>query len=206
VLEKANDVQAEPQPDRRRRRREATKAEILDAAWEMVREQGLAALSLRDLAANVGMRAPSLYQYFSSKHAIYDAMFAQAAQQALDEIVAADDGGDLHVVLRAHAHRFFNFAVADPVRAQLLFQRTIPGFEPTPESYAPAVTLVERLREFFAARRITNPDALDAWTSLSAGLVSQQLANDPGGDRYGRLVDRFVDMFLFEFGPKEKKK
>ena len=133
-------------------------------------------------------------------------MFAQAAQQALDHIVAAHDGGDLRVVLRAHAHRFFNFAVSDPVRAQLLFQRTIPGFEPTPESYAPAVTLVERLREFFAARRITNPDALDAWTSLSAGLVSQQLANDPGGDRYGRLVDRFVDMFLFEFGPKEKQK
>ncbi|TMK84168.1 MAG: helix-turn-helix transcriptional regulator, partial [Actinobacteria bacterium] len=63
--------------DRRAERREATKAEILDAAWEVVRAEGLAALSLRDLAAKVGMRAPSLYSYFDSKHAIYDAMFLQ---------------------------------------------------------------------------------------------------------------------------------
>jgi AcrR family transcriptional regulator len=66
------------------RRREATKAEILDAAWDLVGEQGLAALSLRDLAARVGMRAPSLYQYFDSKHAIYDAMFGQGAREALE--------------------------------------------------------------------------------------------------------------------------
>ena len=46
----------EPMRDRRAERREATKAEILDAAWELVRAEGLAALSLRDLAARVGMR------------------------------------------------------------------------------------------------------------------------------------------------------
>src|SRR5205814_846853 len=67
----------EPIRDRRAERREATKAEILDAAWELVRAEGLAALSLRDLAAKVGMQAPSLYSYFDSKHAIYDAMFLQ---------------------------------------------------------------------------------------------------------------------------------
>lgn len=206
MLENTNDVQAPSPTDRRSRRREATKAEILDAAWEMIREQGLAALSLRDLAAKVGMRAPSLYQYFSSKHAIYDAMFGQAAQQSLDRLPEDDESGDLREALRAHAHRFFDFAVADPVRAQLLFQRTIPGFEPSPEAYAPAVALVARLRAFFAARGITDPDAIDAWTSLLSGLVAQQLANDPGGDRYGRLVDRFVDMFMFTFVNKEKSK
>ena len=77
---------AEPRTDRRAARREATKAEILDAAWALVREHGLAALALRDLAARVGMRAPSLYQYFPSKHAIYDAMFTQGTQRALDAI------------------------------------------------------------------------------------------------------------------------
>ena len=81
--------QENPAPDRRTQRREATKAEILDAAWALVREHGLAALSLRDLAARVGMRAPSLYQYFASKHAIYDAMFEQGTRQAL-AVVAAE--------------------------------------------------------------------------------------------------------------------
>ncbi len=48
-------------PDVRTRKRERTRAEILAAAWELVRRDGIAGLSLRDLAAGAGMRAPSLY-------------------------------------------------------------------------------------------------------------------------------------------------
>ena len=35
----------------------------------------------------------------------------------------------------------------------------------------------------------------DLWTALLAGLSSQQLANDPGGDRYLKLIDDAVAMF-----------
>jgi AcrR family transcriptional regulator len=182
--------------DRRALRREATKAEILEAAWDLVRENGLAALALRDLAARVGMRAPSLYQYFASKHAIYDAMFAQGAQAALDLAKADDPLPDTREAMRQVAHRFFDFATSDPARAQLLFQRAIPGFVPSPESYAPAVELVERTRGLLASHGMTDPDAMDLWTGLVSGLVSQQLANDPGGTRWARLIDRTVDMFL----------
>src|SRR6478735_7492009 len=130
---------ATPGQARRDRRREATKVEILDAAWDLVREHGLAALALRDLAARVGMRAPSLYQYFDSKHAIYDAMFAQGWQQALDEITVDTGTTDPRETLQIAARRMFAFSTSDAARYQLLFQRTIPGFEPSPESYAPAV-------------------------------------------------------------------
>jgi AcrR family transcriptional regulator len=195
-----------PKLDRRSARREATKAEILDAAWELAREQGLLALSLRDLAAKVGMRAPSLYQYFDSKHAIYDAMFGQAAQQALESRNAEGDPERVRDSLRAGAHEFFEFAVADPVRAQLLFQRTIPGFEPSAASYTPAVAMVERLQQTFTTLGITDADAVDTWTSLLSGLVNQQLANDPGGARYQRLIDRAVDMYCNEFAPEPKPK
>ena len=98
------------------RRREAAKAEILDAAWALVREHGLAALALRDLAARVGMRAPSLYQYFASKHAIYDAMFAQGTQQALDAITPSLTETDTHELLRGIAKSMFEFTVNDPAR------------------------------------------------------------------------------------------
>ncbi len=184
------------------RRREATKAEILDAAWELVGEQGLAALSLRDLAARVGMRAPSLYQYFDSKHAIYDAMFGQGAREALEEVDIGALGGGAADQLRASAHKMFNFFTSNPARALLLFQRTIPGFEPSPESYAPAVALIQRLQTFLADHGITDPDAQDTWTALVSGLSNQQLANDPGGTRWARLIDRAVDMYLAEFAPE----
>ena len=45
-----------PIRDRKAERREATKAEILDTAWDLVREQGLGGLNLRDLAPRIGSR------------------------------------------------------------------------------------------------------------------------------------------------------
>jgi AcrR family transcriptional regulator len=182
--------------DRRTARREATKAEILDAAWSLVREKGLAALALRDLAARVGMRAPSLYQYFASKHAIYDAMFAQGAQAVLDSVTADDISPDTREAMHQVAHRMFDVATSDPARAQLLFQRTIPGFEPSPEAYTPAIELYQRTVALLEAHGLTDPDAMDLWTGVVSGLISQQLANDPGGNRWARLIDRTVDMYL----------
>lgn len=190
-----------PGADRRARRREATKAEILDAAWALVREHGLAALSLRDLAARVGMRAPSLYQYFSSKHAIYDAMFAQGARQTLDAIGTDLAPSDTRDALREIAHRMFDFTTSEPARAQLLFQRTIPGFEPSAAAYAPAVELYERVRALLGSYDITDPGAMDLWTAVISGLSNQQLANDPGGTRWARLVDDAVDMYLAHVAP-----
>src|SRR3954452_25081803 len=105
---------APPKRDRRAERREATKAEILDAAWEMVRAEGLAALSLRDLARRVGMQAPSLYSYFASKHAIYDAMFAQGYQVFLDRGLPPVTGDEL-ADLRAGMHSLVSFSTEDPV-------------------------------------------------------------------------------------------
>src|SRR4051812_3169523 len=193
---------------RRAARREATKSEILDAAWALVREHGLAALSLRDLAARVGMRAPSLYQYFDSKHAIYDAMFGQASRDALAVADRDIPSTDRHAVLREAARRVFEFATSDPARAQLLFQRTIPGFEPSPESFAPAVEMLARLGTLLESQGITDPDAVDLWTALVSGLINQQIANDPGGTRWARLVDRTVDMFIADVvaTPSQRKK
>ena len=74
--------------DPRARRRQATMDRILDAAWELAEEQGLAGISLRDLAARVDLRQPSLYSYFGSKHALYDAMFAQGCEQMLEGLHA----------------------------------------------------------------------------------------------------------------------
>ena len=132
-----------PVRDRRAERNAATRAEILDAAWTLIRAQGLASLSLRELGASVGMRAQSLYVYFPSKLAIYDAMFAASNRELLNRVRSLAPTTDPVDHVRAHARLFLGFCVEDPVRYQLLFQRTIPGFEPSPESYAPAVEALE---------------------------------------------------------------
>ena len=181
--------------DRRAERFTATRAEILAAAWEVAREKGLAALTLRDVAERVGMRAPSLYSYFGSKNDLYDAMFAQGYRELgarFEELAPGD--------LRRSAHEFVAFCVEDSARYQLLFQRTVPGFVPSEASYAVAVEHLEAAREELAAAGVTDPRHLDLWTALLTGLTDQQISNDPGGDRWARLVDEAVDMFLTHVG------
>lgn len=188
--------------DRRRQRHEETRAEIIAAAWDLARRDGLGALSLRDVAGAVGMRAPSLYNYFASKHAIYDAMFAEgyAALLAL-AVGAAPDAGDGQVSpearFRLAARQFLEFCLDDPVRYQLLFQRTIPEFEPSTDAYALSQRALAELRHAVEVLDVADPSAaVDLWTAVMAGLTAQQISNDPGGDRWARLLDDAVDMFL----------
>jgi AcrR family transcriptional regulator len=184
-----------PITDRKAERREATRAEILDTAWGLVREQGLGGLNLRDLAARIGMRAPSLYEYFASKHSIYDAMFAQGYRQFAGALAEAEDlSGEEG--LRALAHRAVAFMVKDAARYQLLFHRTIPGFTPSPQSYSVSVQQLDHTQAWFDRNGYGAPGALDLFTSLMTGLAGQQIANDPGGDRWVGLVDAAVAMFL----------
>jgi AcrR family transcriptional regulator len=188
--------------DRRSERTEQTRREILDAAWELVRSEGLGALAMRDLGARVGMRAQSLYSYFPSKHAIYDAMFADANRELLrrsDALERTDDAGE---ALRRNARLWVRFAVEDPVRYQLLYQRTIPGFEPSQESYRLAGEVLERARATLATCGITEPRALDVWTAVTGGLAAQQTSNEPGGDRWLRLIDEITDMYLARYLPR----
>lgn len=188
--------------DRRAERNEQTRREILEAAWELVREQGLGALAMRDLGARVGMRAQSLYSYFPSKHAIFDAMFAEANRELLRRFEALEPTDDAVEALHRGARLWMRFAVEDPVRHQLLFQRTLPGFEPSPESYRLAAAALEHARATLAACGITESRALDAWTAVMAGLAAQQTSNEPGGDRWSRLVDEITDMFLAHYRPR----
>lgn len=188
---------ARPGASRRAARREAALRRIVDAAWLLSAEHGLTGWTLRDLGDALGLRPPSLYVYVDSKHALYDLLFADGYRALLEEMAdlmaAATDPRDR---LRQSAHRFVAFCVADPARCQLLFLRTIPGFEPSPESYALAVRALGHTREVLNEAGIHDVAELDLWTAMLSGLATQQISNDPGGDRWSRLVDRAVDRLL----------
>ena len=188
--------------DRRRARHEATRQEILDAAWAIVRAEGLAALTMRGLARVVGMEPQSLYTYFRSKHDVYDALFAEGNQELLDRLHAVDWPEDPRELLRTVAEVMLTFDAEDAARSQLLFQRTIPDFEPSPETYALAEAVFAYCGGHLARAGITDPASMDLYTALVAGLGMQQLANDPGGDRWLGLLDRAIDMYVREvLGP-----
>jgi AcrR family transcriptional regulator len=195
-----------PKRDRVSERREATRLEILDAAWSVASEVGLANLTLRDIGRAVGMQPPSLYSHFESKNAIYDAMFGQAWTNYEAHALARLDELPEHprAAIQQLARLWFDYAVEDLARHQLMNQRTIPGFEPSPDSYAPAVRVLDRGVAILSDLGVTDRGHFDIWVSLLGGLVDQQLANDPGGDRFSRLLAPAIDMWADAVGiPKE---
>lgn len=185
-----------PKRNRRVERHEATRAEIVEVAWEFARTEGLAGVSLREVARRVGMQAPSLYSYFDSKNAIFDAMFAQGAQAFIEHQRRLVMSGDPLQDLQAHMRSFVEFCTDDSARYQLLFQRTIPGFEPSPESFAVSIEGLALIGERMAAIGLGDPETLDLLTAIGTGITDQQISNDPGGDRWIRLVDDAMEMFF----------
>jgi AcrR family transcriptional regulator len=190
-------VLGEATPTWRETRREAALATILEAAWELARRDGVAGLLLSEVARSVGMKPPSLYSYFDSKAALYDAMFAQGYREFVRRDVkaaAAASGAPLREALAIGMRQFVEFAVEDPARHQLLFQRTIPGFVPSEASMAVAEEAYDLMRQGLAAYGITDEGDLDLVTAVNTGLADQQISNDPGGDRWLRQLDRAADM------------
>src|SRR4051794_26791375 len=175
--------------DRRQRRRQETIEEVLDIAVEIMTEQGVAGLSIGEVARRMGIRPPSLYVYFDSKNALYDALFARGATLVADHMQGLDKQLDeslpLEETLLAWANAFVRWGVEHPEYTQLLFWRPVPGFSPSEQAYAPAIRLIDMSRERFSdlQRRgllrddVPLDDIQRDWTIVVSGITSQQLAN-----------------------------
>src|SRR5215212_1859158 len=153
--------------ERRRRNRDLVVAAILDAARAVIRERGVADLGLREVARRVSMQAPSLYEYFPSKLALYDALFLAGFRLFRDrlerDVFGAETFWDL---LRAHFEAYLGFARENPDLYQLLFEHPVPGFVPSAESMAEGAPLLDRF-----TRRIA--DAIGTG-EIAPGLTASQ--------------------------------
>lgn len=184
-----------PRDDWRQRRRQAGREAIVDAAWSAIRAEGFGGLSMRDLAKRAGVSTPTLYAYFDSKDAIFDAMFTRGNEE-FAAALAGNRPDDPTGALRRLAHVYVEFCTEDIARYQLLFQRPVPDFQPSAQSYALALQNLEACREILVTAGLADETHLEVWIAVITGLVSQQVANDPGGSRWNRHVDEVVDMYL----------
>ena len=176
--------------DRRSRRRRETIEEVVEHALDVMATEGVAGLSLGEIARRMGIRTPSLYVYFSSKNALYDALFQRGW-----ELLAAEFGtipqpvatDDLAEYLTRIGQGFTRWSVEHRAYAQLLMWRPVPGYEPSEAAYEPAVRFFldglarfERMRSEGLVGAEVDPELmLRRWTVLISGVVTQQLANAP---------------------------
>jgi hypothetical protein len=119
---------------------------------------------------------------------------------------------DLPAYLLIYGRRFVGWMLEHPVQAQLMCWRPVPGYEPSPAAYAPAVEMLALARTVFATlreRALFRADSdvdllLRTWTVLTSGVMTQQLANAPGAPFdhgvFTATLPDLVSMFLAQFG------
>jgi len=65
---------------------ESTRERILDVAERLFAKKGMAGTAVRDIAREAGLTAPSLYNHFDGKQALYDAVLTRGVQPLYDLI------------------------------------------------------------------------------------------------------------------------
>jgi AcrR family transcriptional regulator len=118
------------QPTRRERIRAATRAEILAAARDLLVAGGTEDVTLRGIAAKLGITAPALYRYFDSREQLVGALCDSIYDELADTLVAARDGdpsANLKQRFVITSYAFRGWALAHRPEFGLLFGAPIPG-------------------------------------------------------------------------------
>lgn len=187
------------------RNREATIQTILETARAIMREEGVAALSMQEVARRMDMRAPSLYNYFSGKLDIYDALFRLGISFWWESVEkAAQEADSFREEMRNIIEGYMTFALENPDLYQLCFERPVPGFVPSQESLALSFGLLDYSRQrvdgFMSQldTDLTSEQILNLTIAVSHGLTALHLANEPhlplGQGRFGSLIPVALSM------------
>lgn len=157
-----------------RRRKEARPSEILDAALPVFAEKGFSATRIDDIAQRAGVTKGTVYLYFPSKQAVFEALVRQAILpqvEALEALTAAHQGPVIPLI-----GQIFQEAATRLRRELLVFPRLI---------IAEAGNFPEIVR-FYHAEVISRAER------LLAGLYARGVASGEFPDLDPRIVTKLV--------------
>jgi AcrR family transcriptional regulator len=189
----------QPLSEYRQHKREAMIARILETARGIMREEGVAALSMQELARRMNLRAPSLYNYFTSKMDIYDTLF-RLGFTLFGEYMGSmgAEAQTWQEEIKRQFEGYMTFAKENPELYQLCFERPVPGFTPSKNSLQLSFGMLNRGYEQMT-RYLPEMDTdlnaqqmVDLMIAFMHGLTAQHMANEPGlplGEgRFGSLI------------------
>lgn len=158
-----------------------TRARVLDAALRLVNERGAAGLTMRALATELDIEAPSLYKHIANKDEILDGLCELVyGQVTVDEL-----GDDWQSRLKAYAHAFRDALLANRNVASILAIR--------PVATVNSMVLVEASLGEFTRAGVdveTGRRLLNIIVGLVIGHVLSEVADPvPGAAEYDRLIE-----------------
>ena len=193
---------AELSPHRQRKHDQMVQ-KILNTARQIMREEGVAALSMHELARRLDLRAPSLYNYFDGTMALYDALFRLGFGLYAERTAEAGRGAQTwQEEIRRQMEAYLAFAIENPDLYQLCFERPVPAFVPSEASLAFSLDLLNqsyaRVEQLPARQEsgLETRQVVDMVIAIMHGLSSLHLANEPhlplGQGGFGSLIPAFI--------------
>jgi AcrR family transcriptional regulator len=181
------------------------RSEIVDAARRLLERDGTeAAVTLRGVAREAGITAPSIYAHFADREELIESVIAAVADeatQALEQALSAlGDDASPRAQLRTYCDVYITFAHQRPASYQVLYVRPNPSAMPDVRETMMAVN-----RAFESLISATAPQLGSAEVSMRATLMWAALhglaALPPHHPRYpwpqqGVLVEELLDLYL----------
>lgn len=199
--------------ERRERNREEMRAGILDIAREIMGEQGIAALSLNEIARRAGITTPALYTYFPGKMALYDALYRMGLRlfREAEEQLWRTTQPDWERI-RAWFELRLRLVEEHPELYHMVFDDPIPGFVPTSESMDEvrlirdaAVRGIGEVIEAGVMRpRLSAEGTTDLLFTMRRGIVAEHMGKhrriEPP-DRFARLIPEVLAVLRAAWQP-----
>ena len=172
-----------------------SEAKIVTAARSLLERQGPTALTMRAIAAEVGVKGPSLYKRVPDRNGVLRLVLDEVADELTAALDAAASTGDAVSDLRAMTSAFRHFAFENPAAYALLFSPD-PMLGSEARAQQSSATLLARMADL-----VGPDDALPAARTLVAwahGFVTMELSGafhlggDPA-DAWAYGLERILD-------------
>lgn len=152
---------------------EVRRSEILDASFALFASRGYHALSMRDLARELGATTGTLYHWFAGKPELFAEMLSrQVARQVAEALAAVETRGDRLAALGRHIA-----ANADDLQRTLVV--ALDWYRAEPDVQGPIAAALGAYRGALAVELGLDAAEVDRVLSLVLGSLLQRLL-DPG--------------------------
>jgi AcrR family transcriptional regulator len=172
-------------------------ANLLASAIDILETEGPDALSVRRIASAAQVATMGVYNHFESKNGVIEALFMQGFDRLRQALAGIADILDPYEALREGGRRYRALALAHPKVYELMFLRTIPGYEPSEHALEVAArafdALVAAVQRAMAAGVLAEAEPTETaqiiwsnvhgWVSLELMGIGFAQDQDAGFDR-----------------------
>lgn len=183
-----------------------TADDVVDLAERLIDGEGLAALSVRRLASELGVSRQVVYTHFTGMHDVFEQLHLRSGRHLTDSVLGleAPVGSDERLVSAAHA--YVSYSRLRPAMFELTFGQPVPGFIPSEETTTALrkvfrVRIVGLIEEWCDANEIEiEPKAMldraRVYWSAVHGLVTLERAGHAAPSETDHLVENLVSSLI----------